>query len=149
MELVGNGVVFAHFMVMSNELSTPKVLICPQQKDKSIVSATTFDRSASGQANRIPFTNDNNVSYFVGVDAADTYPQMFLSGDDNLLINRVPLKHGLVMMGTNLPVTWSAARHVNQGNIALADGSVQQFNNLRLWQAMTNTGIATNRLLIP
>jgi prepilin-type processing-associated H-X9-DG protein len=149
MELVSSGAVFPHFMVMSNELSTPKVLICPAQNEKEIVAASTFNRAAGGQPNIIPFTNNNNVSYFVGPDATDSNPQMILCGDANLLITNRPIGHGLVTVGTNLPVTWSAARHVNQGNIGLADGSVQQFNSARLWQAFKDTGSATNRLLIP
>src|SRR5262249_34461126 len=46
MELVGSRLVFPHFLVMSNELSTPKVLVCPAQNEKEIVAATTFDRNA-------------------------------------------------------------------------------------------------------
>jgi competence protein ComGC len=30
MELVGSGVVYPHFRVMSNEFGTPKVLVCPE-----------------------------------------------------------------------------------------------------------------------
>src|SRR5438045_9793440 len=30
MELVDSGTVWPHFSVMSNELSTPKILVCPQ-----------------------------------------------------------------------------------------------------------------------
>ena len=33
---------------------------------------------------RVPYTNDLNVSYFIGVDAQETYPRMFLTGDHNL-----------------------------------------------------------------
>src|ERR1051325_11361613 len=32
MELVNSGAAWVHFMVMSNELNTPKVLFCPQDK---------------------------------------------------------------------------------------------------------------------
>ena len=35
MELVASGAVFPHFQVMSNELSTPKVLLCPNDKNRS------------------------------------------------------------------------------------------------------------------
>ncbi len=33
MELIKDGDVFVHFRVLSNELSTPKVLFCPQETD--------------------------------------------------------------------------------------------------------------------
>src|SRR5467141_3571131 len=35
MEFIGTRRVFAHFGVMSNELSTPKILFCPQETDPS------------------------------------------------------------------------------------------------------------------
>src|SRR5215470_13143250 len=77
--------VFGFFMVMSNELSTPKILMCPAEFEASRQAASTFAGSIpAGSANVVPFTNDLNVSYFVGVDAQDTLPQMFLTGDHNL-----------------------------------------------------------------
>ena len=137
MELVSKGTVSAHFQVMSNELSTPRILICPQDRNRKY--APSFSTNFS----------DSNLSYFVAADATDANPQMFLSGDDNLLLKGAKMARGLVTLRTNLPLAWSAARHVNQGNIALADGSVQQLSNVRLWEAFTNTGVNTNRLLFP
>jgi prepilin-type processing-associated H-X9-DG protein len=40
-------------------------------------------------------------------------------------------------------------RHNGAGNIALADGSVQQFSTPGLQTAIEHTGFATNRLLFP
>jgi Tfp pilus assembly protein FimT len=69
-EWVGTGSVFKHFLVMSNELSTPKILFCPQENDRRRTAATTFANTVPvGAAQQVPFTNDNNISYFVGVDA--------------------------------------------------------------------------------
>src|SRR5690242_718512 len=42
MELVGSPMVFASFSVMSNELSTPKILFCPSDRDSRRVVATDF-----------------------------------------------------------------------------------------------------------
>ena len=137
MEWTERGIASVSFEVMSNELSTPRALLCPA--DKTRTNAYSFSQGF----------NNNCISYFVGADAVDTYPQMFLCGDDNLLVNGAPVKRGLLTLRTNVSLAWSNARHVNQGNVALADGSVQQFSNLRLWQAFTNTGVATNRLIIP
>ena len=137
MELVATGNVAAVFEVMSNELSTPKVLICPQ--DTKSIMATNFGRGF----------NDSNISYFVGLDADQTNPQMLLSGDDNFAVGGIPVKSGLLLLATNAPVSWTAARHVRQGNIGLADGSVQQLTTDGLQQALQRTGVATNRLAIP
>src|SRR5258707_2957010 len=90
MELVGTGGAFSHFAVMSNELSTPTILFCPQETDPNRQSATTFASTVpAGSTNQIPFTNDNNISYFVGVDAVDTSPQMVLTRDRHLAVNCV------------------------------------------------------------
>jgi hypothetical protein len=138
MGLVITGNVAACFQVMSNELNTPKILVCPQDTKRS--PATSFSRG---------FNNDN-VSYFVGLDVTnDTNPQMFLSGDDNFAISGVPVKSGLLELSTNAPIAWTAARHKFIGNICLADGSVQQLTTDDLQKALQQTGVATNRLVIP
>jgi len=85
MEPAEHGNVAPIFQVMSNELGTPKILICPA--DTNRFTATNF---SSGFGNQ-------NVSYFVGVDAADTYPQRILSGDDNLSVNGSQIKSGLLI----------------------------------------------------
>ena len=66
---------FHHFQVMSNELSTPKILICPA--DNRTV-ATSFAR-----------LKNQNVSYFAGLDANDvSRPQSFSTGDRNITMAR-------------------------------------------------------------
>jgi prepilin-type processing-associated H-X9-DG protein len=136
MELVENATVFPHFLALSNELNTPKILVCPA--DTKRVSATTFS----------PALSNINLSYFVSVDADDANPQMFLAGDRNIT-NRLGLRSGLVAWTTNELVGWTHQLHNRQGNIALADGSVQGFSSARLREALQNTGVATNRLLMP
>jgi hypothetical protein len=137
MELVGAGNVAACFRMMSNELSTPKILFCPA--DTRRIWATNFSTG---------FDN-SHVSYFVGLDAAENYPQMFLSGDDNFAIGGIPVKSGGLQLLTNTPVTWTKARHKFAGIIGLADTSVEQLTTDGLQQALQQTGVATNRLTIP
>jgi prepilin-type N-terminal cleavage/methylation domain-containing protein len=96
MELAVRGDVSAIFRVMSNELSTTKVLVCPQ--DRKRTAATDFAGGLS----------DANISYFVGLDAEDTiFPQMVLSGDDNLDVNGVRVRPGILNLSTNAPVEWT------------------------------------------
>ncbi len=148
------------FGCMSNELSTPKVLMCPSEADTLRTVASQFGWTVIGtSANSIAYTNDLNVSYFVGVDANDTQPQMFLTGDHNLGAGQnpptSPFQPGLannmlfaVALGTNFPSTanntvgWLDSMHSKQGNVGLADGSVQQFSRSRLQEALRNTGDA-------
>jgi len=150
MELIGTGGAFSHFAVMSNELSTPKILFCPQETDPNRQSATTFASTVpAGSTNQIPFTNDNNISYFVGVDAVDTSPQMLLTGDRNLAVNGVLVRRRLLNLSSNSIVTWANPRHEKGGNISLADGSVVQLSDKGLRKAFWQSGSATNRLQLP
>lgn len=150
MELIATGNVAACFQVMSNELSTPKILRCPE--DTRRVWATNFSTD---------FDN-SHISYFVGLAADDSKPQMLLSGDDNVAISGIPVKSGLLELTTNTPITWSSGRHVAYnshfwtaarhkfvGNIGLADGSAQQVTTDGLQKALQQTGVATNRLVLP
>jgi hypothetical protein len=138
MELIATGNVAAVFEVMSNELTTPKLLICPE--DAHRVRATNFS---------VGF-NNSHISYFVGLDASTNFPQSFLSGDDNFAINGSPAKSGLLELSTNVSADWTEARHKYQtGNIGFEDGSVQgtYYYSLRVY--LHQTGVATNRLALP
>ena len=114
------------------------------------ISASTFQTSIpAGALGIVPYTNDNNLSYFVALDAQDTFPGMCLTGDRNLAVNDVPAPHGVLQIWTNTAVTWFGPRHGNSGNIALADGSVQVVSSSRLRLFLSQTGMGTNRLAIP
>lgn len=139
MEIFTNGspfqnLAFLNYQVMSNELSTPKILICPADENHFI--ATNFSTGF----------NNQNVSYFVGLDANESNPLMLLSGDDNFEIGGVPVKSGLLEFSNNTPIAWSVARHNHAGNIGLTDGSVQQLSQNGFREAISNS---TNRILIP
>jgi len=148
------------FMVMSNELNTPKVLFCPSE-ESGRTAATTFAQVPNPPAPPgTYFENDLNVSYFVGVDAQDIYPQMLLAGDHNLGDGNPPAatqeyqlsapsggsKGPFVAIGTNFPagntgqIGWVDNLHSKQGNCGLADGSVQQFTRTRLQNQLANSG---------
>jgi prepilin-type N-terminal cleavage/methylation domain-containing protein len=148
--------VFGIFMVMSNELSTPKILVCPSEADSAhAVTATTFAGLITGTtASASPYTNDLEVSYFVGVDAQDTFPQMLLDGDHNMGGNASPPTTGYqwgmanqsfaVSLGTNFSSTttgpgWLDNMHAKQGNVGLADGSVQQMSRSKLQEGLRNS----------
>ncbi len=149
MELIGSPMVFASFAVMSNELSTPKVLFCPSDRDRNRTVATDFPGMPGGSSKPILFGSDTNLSYFAGVDATDILPQMFLTGDDNLAIDGIPQKSRLVTVRNDTVLSWTKERHVYQGNIGLSDGSVQQFSAARLRDSVAYTGMVTNRLALP
>jgi prepilin-type N-terminal cleavage/methylation domain-containing protein/prepilin-type processing-associated H-X9-DG protein len=150
------------FRSMSNELSTPKILFCPAEQDGSMRSnATTFASSVmSTTAAQTPYVNNYEVSYFVGWDAQETFPQMFLDGDHSIG-QGTPAQNaaaptaqtyrptggsgnGWTAIGTNsttMQAAWTdSSQHQKQGNVGLADGSVQGFSISAFRTAAANTG---------
>ena len=82
--ITGSRGVSMMFLVMSNELSTPKILFCPAEYESSTPPGVDQLRRTWPAPTTFLYTNDLNVSYFIGVDAQETSPQMFLTGDHNL-----------------------------------------------------------------
>jgi len=111
------------YLVATNEIGSPKVCACPS------------DPNRSATADWVQFANNpgNYLSYFYVLEASETQPQMILIGDRNIdgkpgTVTRANVK----LSGTNPFPKWDETMHVNAGNIALADGSVQQVNNAGL-----------------
>ena len=135
--------VFRYFQVLSNELATPAVLVCPADRSRR--------RSPDFHTN---FSNAN-ISYFLGLDATEDHPDGWLAGDSNLEVAGQPVQPGLLHLWTNSPAGWTAKRHRGSGNLALADGSVHQLANAKVLanakfrEMLSQTGLATNRLAIP
>jgi prepilin-type N-terminal cleavage/methylation domain-containing protein len=140
------------FMVMSNELTTPKVLFCPSEPESATrQAASSFGWTSTGST--VPFTNSLNLSFFVGIDATESNPQMFLTGDHNLGDGNPPTSYyysaagvgsAFKALGTNYPSTTGVGymdnMHSKQGNVGISDGSVQGFTRSRLQDALKNTG---------
>jgi hypothetical protein len=122
------------FQVMSNEMSVPRTIICPADNRLPAMDWSSLSNS--------------NISYFVGLDAEATRPNMAASGDRNIAIDG-KLLSGVVALGTNSAVTWTRAIHRDAGNLALADGSAQQVTSPLLRRQLKNSGDATNLLVFP
>jgi prepilin-type processing-associated H-X9-DG protein len=123
---------FRYFQVRSNELAAPKILVCPADVR---LPAKDFG----------PGFSNTNLSYFVGLDADESFPQIFLYGDRNLT-NGLPIENGILVLMPNRAAGWTHELHDRQGNIALADGSVQGFSSFRLSASVAGTA---NRLVMP
>jgi prepilin-type N-terminal cleavage/methylation domain-containing protein len=149
------GAEFAYqvFGVLSNELSTPRILVCPSDEHKALAA---FNMLAGNTADGVYLSN-TNLSYFVGKDVADGNPQMLLTGDRNIMgktpggamPNPVPGggfgNVGAVSLGTNFNASvqtpgWTERMHRGQGNVLVTDGSAQQLSSSRLRDLLRNTG---------
>jgi len=156
------------FAVMSNELNTPKILACPAEYDTARIAATTFASSVPATQTGVAFNWRSNVSYFIGIDADETQPQMMLMGDHAIGAGTVNNNSAAATAGfvgiysvttpnaANSTATngWAAwmdnSQHGKQGNVGLSDGSVQGWSISKLREGFKNTGdLNNNRLLFP
>lgn len=135
MEFTSGTNVWRTFQMMSNELNTPKVVICPE--DKARFYASNFNA----------FCN-SNVSFFFGIDAEEARPKMLLSGDRNIT-NGTAIRNGILTLTTDKSTGWTAELHKKFGNLAFSDGSVFWSSNTELQNAVANTSVETNRLQMP
>lgn len=133
----------AQWAHISNELVTPKILVCPADKTKKS-DATRWDGTANGFFNATYY--HNALSYTLGCDAGgdrvgqgkdiayDRSQSHAISTDLNLNYASV----GGCSLGVNsawtininapATVQWTNSIHNKKGNIALGDGSVAQAN---------------------
>ena len=135
METWETGGVLAYFRSMSNELSTPRILVCPADTRRSVKLWSEL--------------TGTNVSYFADVDSNPRVPTSLLCGDRNLVVNGVRARSGLLTFTANTTMGWDEDMHNLAGNILVGDGSVQQATSTRLNDLVAEIGRATNRILIP
>jgi prepilin-type processing-associated H-X9-DG protein len=136
MELVASGLVFPHFRVMSNELSTPKILVCPYDKNRTY--ATNFDGGL----------RDTNLSYFINMDSVPENSSSLWCGDRNLT-NKAPAGSRFVRVSSTTVIGWNREMHREKGNLCFADGSVAGFFNGAVASIVRLPPGVTNRLAIP
>jgi len=123
--------------MLSNELSTPKLLHCPADKQRK--EPPSFQDFVA-----------EDTSYFTSLSSDETRPQSFLAGDRNILVHG-ELASRLVPLTTNTVLSWSKDMHVEQGNIAMGDGSVQQMSSSRLRHSLRDAlhGTTTDHFIFP
>jgi Tfp pilus assembly protein PilE len=148
---------WTNFAILREQLGeSTRIVACPADERKPatnfIVKGTTND---TGNA---AFKDNTTVSYFVGVNASDLYPQALLSGDRNLGPGLIPDpnygysptngKGNDVTLYPNSPVSWSLKMHshgnpAGSANILLGDGSAQQVSSSTfrsVWMVNASTG---------
>ena len=142
--MLSNGVPLAEitasqiYRSLSDELSTPKIVFCSADKERS-------------PGEKFPSLEGVQISYFASVNANERTPKVFLAGDRNLTSNGVTVRGGLFPVSKAFQLGWSEEIHNGTGNMAWADGSVQQFVPGRLVHAAAEQAevLATNHLVIP
>jgi len=136
-----------HLQILSNELSSAKIVICPSDRNRLNDEAIDYLQNADSLSAQ---TRGNAaISYFLGLEADETKPQSILGGDRNIagtsytgpiVDESLGSMGGVGILGPNnsrgARRRWSNnptnAIHDLQGNIMLADGSVQQVSGQKL-----------------
>ena len=133
-EQAASGQAFPNFQVLSNQVARPNIFVCPA------------DNRAPGKY--FAGLSNGNISYFVGIDATQKTPLMLLAGDRNLTNGTGLHADRILVLTTNTLFGWTPDLHNLQGNVLLADGSVQQEGSWSLWKLVAQGG-PTNRLAMP
>jgi hypothetical protein len=144
-ELHAFGQPFHTFKALSNELATPKITICPQDKQKKATASwTNF--------------SDANLSYFLNVAAGSPnatnrdfvtrtrQPSDWLGGDRNLMMNGSRVSPGRLTIPIGKSAAFDNDLHGAWGYLLRADGSVEQLSGRRL---LSETNHESCVLLIP
>jgi len=124
---------FHHFQTLAGELSTPQIMICPVD---TRLPAANFAR-----------LQNENVSYFVGVDADFSRPGSILAGDRNLATNSLETPT-ILRINAGSQLRWTREMHQFKGNVLFADGHVEEWNNSALASA-ANHSSAADILFLP
>jgi prepilin-type N-terminal cleavage/methylation domain-containing protein/prepilin-type processing-associated H-X9-DG protein len=118
---------FHHFQKLAGELSTPQIMICPVDTRPP---AANFAR-----------LQNENVSYFVGVDADFSRPGSILAGDRNLATNSLE-NPTILRINAGSQLWWTREMHQLKGNVLFADGHVEEWNNSALASAAKHSSTA-------
>jgi prepilin-type N-terminal cleavage/methylation domain-containing protein/prepilin-type processing-associated H-X9-DG protein len=102
---------FHHFQSLSNDLVSPKLLVCPADTRRPAASFASL--------------NNGNLSYFVGLRAEYSRPHSVLAGDRNLT-NAYAQIPTLLRPQLNRGWRWTAELHQFKGNLLFADGHVEE-----------------------
>jgi len=117
----GANYIYMAFAVMSNELSTPKILVCPSDERNPY---TNFDISTAGST--VPLAaptsaifNNVYVSYFLGIGGNEETPQMCLAGDRNIMggVEAPNAATGTAAGSTTTPLLNSTTPGPNPGTV--------------------------------
>jgi prepilin-type N-terminal cleavage/methylation domain-containing protein/prepilin-type processing-associated H-X9-DG protein len=124
---------FHNFQALSGELVTPNILICPADT-------------------RLPAANfgalqNDNLSYFSGVNADFFKPDSILAGDRNLATNSVRTPT-ILRIDVKSRLHWTQELHQFKGNVLFADSHVEEWNNSTL-VASANSSSATSDFFLP
>lgn len=123
---------FRHLQTLSNELSTPRMVLCPS--DTRLLAAN------------FTVLQNTNVSYFVNLRAESGKSTSILAGDRNLTSDRLG-DHSPLPLDATGSLRWTRELHRFKGNILLGDGHVEEPSGLMLMVTAQNSGVVASLAL--
>jgi prepilin-type N-terminal cleavage/methylation domain-containing protein len=135
MEYSNSAEVFRHYLAVSNELTTPKVLLCPEETTRVRV-------------NEWKDLSNTNISYFAGLDADEGKPNSLLSGDRTLSIDSNAWSGVMVITGSS-SLRVLPGLHANGINIGLGDGSAQQMTEQGIQKLISEMNELPVKVVVP
>jgi competence protein ComGC len=135
------GQTYLHFKAVGNELSSAKVLVCPD--DKTRIPVADFSPTN--------FVSNSNLSYFIASDADQSKPNLLLIGDRHL---DLPRTSPVLNLTSNMSIGWTKELHFYRGgatggNVALVDGSGSVTTSKQLRAIVQAAGDAGQRIMLP
>jgi prepilin-type N-terminal cleavage/methylation domain-containing protein/prepilin-type processing-associated H-X9-DG protein len=125
---------FRHFQALSNQLGSPKPLICPMD---TRMPAGVF-----------PDLKNENISYFIGLSATTELPMSLLAGDRNVRIVSAA-DNTLLRVAPGSSLRWTAGLHDYKGNLLFADGHVEQRHDFSFNPAPNAIAAVSMDLVLP
>src|SRR6266568_5702520 len=125
---------FRHFQALSNDLVTPRILICPA--DTRAVADNFRD------------LKNDQVSYFAGAAAEFDKPDSILAGDRNIT-SFTPGSGTVVRLDSPNAIGWTGELHEYKGNLLFADGRVEELNGGGLQAALQQSPTRANLFMPP
>jgi type II secretory pathway pseudopilin PulG len=140
-----------HWGRLTNELTLAKLLLCPADKARQLTKPVL---GSPPLLTWEQLTNNEHLSYFLGLVGSDADPTSILAGDRNLLTNGIVAGPGRLALSTNLMIGFSPDElHRGYGQLLYGDGSVGQLRTKTLdpawFAAQTNSDNATKVWLVP
>jgi type II secretory pathway pseudopilin PulG len=118
-----------HFLSMSNELGSTKILACPEDLYRKTNSAVIFGDAKDPQLPSLSDKQNSAISYFIALrprrNQSSSNEGIFF-GDRNILIQSRQPKESLINLAPGEELRWDTSIHKNLGNVAHTDGSVSR-----------------------
>jgi competence protein ComGC len=125
------GNVWREMIVMSNQLATPKILVCPADAARLRTSADNWSNFSNGGFANVTHQN-NATSYVIGLHSVFTTPNSLLSSDRNMTTQGQTACAMLVNNAERITASstaWTDSIHQSSGNLLLNDGRVLETSN--------------------